>query len=199
MANVVSDIILTPAKIYKSALGTTAPADSVAADGAWPAGWTLLGWQETPLSASYTWEELESDIQESLAPVKRFKTKEELVLETTLKELDMTQLGLAWNGTVTPTAASSGVYGKDELTMGGSAAMTEYQFGIEGKYVDEDGATFPIRMLIWKATASAGGKLEFGKSATTGIPLKIKALADMSKTDGQRLFKMIKILEPAGA
>lgn len=87
--------------------------------------------------------------------------------------------------------------GKEELDAGGVSTLTKRAWGFEGKYVDEDGATFPIRLFIWKGTASMNGDLEFGKDDYAGISLQIEALADRTKSLGQQLFKMQKVLEPA--
>lgn len=197
MPNVVSDIVVSKARVYYAAVGASVPADTVAVDGSWGASWTEVGYTATPLTINYSYDELDVDIQQSLAPVLRRKTSEALALETTLAELTLDGLQLGTGGTVTDTAAGAGQPGKEELTVGGVATLTERMWGIEGSYIDEDAATFPVRVFVWKGTAIVNGTLEFGKAVQTGIPLQIKALADMSKTDGQRLFKVSKILEPA--
>ena len=106
-------------------------------------------------------------------------------------------MALAWGGTVAQTAVGAGIMGKEDYSLGGVATIPEKAWGIEGSYVDEDGATFPIRIFIWKATAEAGGDLSFGKEDYTGIPLKLGALQDMTKANGQRLLKLTKVLEPS--
>jgi hypothetical protein len=192
----VSDLILSPCKIYYSVAGTTCPADSVAVAGAWPAGWTAMGYTETPLSVEYTYDLLMAEIQEALAPVSADKIKETFKVETTLAELTLTNLNLAWNGTYTPTAATVSQVAKEELEMGGSHTMTIRQWGFEGDYISTAGASHPIRLFVWKAVADVGGKLEFGKSAKTGVPFKIQALEDLGKSSGGRLFKVQKVTGP---
>lgn len=197
MTKAICDIFSTPARILKAPVGTSAPADSVAAGGGWPAGWVEMGYTAAPLSVSYEFEEDERFIEQSLAPVDRVRTKEALTLETTLAELDLVQVGIAWAGLVTPTAAGVGQVGKEELDIGDDPVLPKYAWGFEGSYIDEDGATFPIRLFVWKATASAGGKLDFGKEKPGQTTLKVKALADMTKSAKYRLFKMQRVLEPA--
>lgn len=196
-SEIVTNIIVTPAVVYYAPYGTAVPADTVAAGTAWGGSWVKMGYTKTPLAANYETEELDVEIEQSIAPVDRVKTKEALTLETMLAELYLDGVNLGAGGTNTPTAAGAGQPGKEELTVGGTATLTKRAFGFEGTYVDEDGATFPVRVFVWRATARLNGALEFGKADTTGVPLQIKAVADMTKSVGQRLFKISKILEPA--
>jgi len=195
----VADIITTPCKILYSAVGATLPADTVAAGGSWPTGWTTLGYTKTPLSVDFVRELVEADIQESLTPIKRGAKKETLAIETTLAEINLAELTLAWGGTVSQTAAGASQPAKDELVAGDDVSLTERQWGFEGSYVSAAGNTHPIRLFIWKAVAEFGAKLEFGKADPTGTPLKINANPDMSKAAGQRLFKLQKITAPASS
>lgn len=197
MPEIVSDIILSPATVYYAPYGATVPADTVAAGTAWGGSWVKLGWTKTPLSMLYEFDELDMAIEQSLAPVKRAKVSEALTLETTLAEMYLDGVQLGSGGTVSDTAAAAGQPGKEELVVGGDAVLDERAWGFEGAYVDEDGAKFPVRVFVWKATARLNGALEFGKADYVGTPLQVKALADMTKTNGQRLFKISKVLEPA--
>ena len=197
MPNVVTDIMVSPALVYYAPSSTAVPADTVAAGTAWGGAWVSMGYTKTPLSMKYEFDEVDVNIEQSLAPVDRQKTSEGLTLETTLAELYLDGIALGSGGTVTQTPAGVGQPGKEELPLGGVATLTKRMFGFEGKYIDEDGATFPVRVFVWRATAALNDALEFGKEDSTGVSLIIKALADMTKTDGQRLFKISKILEPA--
>ena len=197
MPEIVSDIIVSPATVWYAPVGEEVPADDTPAGDDWGGNWVPVGYTKTPLSMSYEFDELDVEIEQSLAPVKRVKTKENLALETVLAELYLDGVQLGTGGTVTDTAAGAGQVGKEELDLGGEAALDEKAWGFEGTYINEDGAEFPVRLFIWKATAKLNGALEFGKADYTGISLQIKALADLSKSMGERLFKMQKILEPA--
>lgn len=197
MPSVVTDIVMTSAKVFVGTLAATLPADTVAVDGAWPAGWTAIGFTKTPLKATYDYDIGDVMIEQDLAAVDRRKVKESLTLETVLAEFSADNLNYSWDGTVTPTAAGVGQPGKEEISIGGVATLTKRQWGFEGSYIDEDGTNFPIRVFVWKATASAGAAMEMGKADYMGIPLKVSALADRTKSAGARLFKVQKILEPA--
>ena len=193
----VADMIITPCKIFYSVPGTSAPADTVAAGGAWPTGWTALGYTSVPLSVEIKREAAEADIQESLTPIQRGFKKESLIIETTLAEFTGSQLALALSGTMSQTPAGAGQPAKDELLFGDVTSVTERQWGFEGAYVSAAGNTHPIRFYIWKGVAESGCKLEFGKSDPSGTPLRITANPDLSKAAGQRLSKIVKITAPA--
>lgn len=200
MPEVVSDIILSPATVYKAPVGTALPADTVAAGTAWGGSWTKVGWTKEPVKFGYSFETLNAKIEQAIGTLRRFKTDEDLKIETVLAELTADGVLLAWDGgAVTQTAAGAGQPGKETLKLGGKVAMAEAAWGFEGAYVDEDGMTFPIRVLIYKATAEAGGDLEFGREDYVGTPLKLAAIQDMAKPVGERLFKLDKILEPASS
>lgn len=193
MAQQVSDIILTPVQVFYAPVGTAIPADTVAVDAAWPTGWVKLGYTNDPLKMSYTFDVVEAEVQESMTAVARKKAKEKVSLETTLAQLSLDQLQLAFAGAVTNQAASSGVPGKEEMDLGGSSSLPIKMWGFEGSYTDDSGNTFPIRAFVWKATSASGGDLSFGTDKYVNFPLKIDALADMSKAKGQRLCKIQRI------
>jgi len=195
----ISDIIVSPCLIYYSTVGLTLPADTVAAGGAWPAGWTALGYTETPLTAELKREGVEADIQETLTLIQRGYKVESFVVETSLAELLTNELALAWGGAFNQTAAGAGQPAKDELVAGDITAVTERQWGFEGKYVSAAGNVHPIRLFLWRGVSEFGAKLEFGKSKPTGITLRIVANPSMTLAAGLRLFKLQKITAPASS
>jgi len=195
----VTDIIVTPCRILYSAVGGTLPADTVAYDGAWGAAWTELGYTKTPLTVNYEEEHVEHDIQEALAPVHAHISKKTLALETTLAEFTGANLALALNGTQTDTAAGAGQPEKEEVDMGNSNALTIRQWGFEGQYVDEDGTTHPIRIFLWKGKVLANAELQFAKDDSTGIPLHIDGLMDLTQSSGEEFWQILKITEEASS
>lgn len=197
MPEVVSDIVVSPAVVWYAAEGEAAPdPDSVAAGVAWGGNWVKLGYTDTALSMLYEFDELDVQIEQSLAPVGRVKSAENLTLETSLAELYLDGVQLFAEGTVSDTAAGVGQVGREDLALGGEADLTVRTWGFESTYIDEDGAEFPIRLFIHRGTGRLNGALEFGKASQTGIPLQIKALADMGESQGERLFVLQKVLEP---
>jgi len=193
----VADIIVTPCKIYHSALGLTLPADSLAYGGTWPAGWTQLGLTKAPLSVDYNREPVYAEIQESLSDIPRGYKKEALTIETVLAELTLANLNLAWGGEYSTTAAGAGQVAKEELLGGDDVNPLIKQWGFEGLFVSAAGASHPIRFFVSSVMAEVGGKLEFGKADTTGVPLRIMGYSDFTKAAGQRLFKWQKVTGPA--
>jgi hypothetical protein len=200
MAKEVADILLTPVRAWYSPVGTATPelvsgsALGTAAGATWPTGWVEMGYTNTPLSFEYVHEDADADIQESLAAVKRFRIKEELNIETTLAEFDSAQMAVAFSGSA--ISISGSLVNSEVMSVGGSMTLPELQWGFEGTYVDDtNGTTYPVRVYVHKATGVAGGKLEFGKKEAVGVPLKLKALADMSKAVHNRLFKTEKIVK----
>lgn len=199
MPEVLTDIIVPfpKGKLYTAPVGTALPADTVAVGGTWT-GWTSVGYLDQPVKLTYKFDMLEIKVLQALGSVDRRKTNEELLIETVLSELTLDNVALALSsGTVTQTAAGAGQPGKEEYTLGGIATLNKKMIGFEGAYLDEDGAEFPIRVFVWKATASEGLETEWDKEKIAGVPLKWAALQDLTKPDGQRLCKWQKILEPA--
>jgi hypothetical protein len=194
----VSDLMLSNATIWLSdTLSEALPADTLAAGASWGGTWYRLGLTGAPLTAAYEYDVVEADVQESLTPVDRAKSAERLICETTLSQIDPDVQVISWGGTVTSTAAGAGQPGKKVLNLGGNNRLKRRKLGIEGDYVDEDGATFPQRIFVYIVTFAMGGTLEFNKAGYMGTTIRIAALADMSRTKGDRLLNWTKILEPA--
>ncbi len=192
----VCDLIATKARILYAPLGATLPADTVAAGGVFPAGWVEVGYTSEPTKLAYKSEELDFKVEQSLGTVRSQRVDEEASIETVLAEITAQNLALAWDGDMTSVAPGVGQPGKEELTLGGNTQLTERMWCIEGSYIDEDLALFPVRVFVWKATATTGGELQFSRKDAMGIGLKLKVLEDLSKPIKQQLMKIQKILEP---
>jgi hypothetical protein len=195
----VADIIVSPVTIYYSLPGTTQPADTVGYGGAWPAGWTALGYTRVPLSVDYTREPVMVEIQESLSEIIRGYGKESMIFETTLAEMTLANLSLAWGGTYSVTSAAAGQPAKEELVGGDDVFPLERQWGFEGLFVSAAGNSHPVRLFVYLGVAEFGGKLEFGHKDAVGLPLRLTTNPDMSKSLGQRLFKWQKVTAPAAS
>jgi hypothetical protein len=193
MATAVSDILRGPVRVFYAAVGTALPADSTAHGASWGGSWTDIGYTMSSLAMKYDVEELDLEVEQHLAPIGRIKSSEQLTLETTLASITSANLALGIEGSATTTAAGTGQVAKDELVAGDDALMTERAWGFEGHLVDSTGATRPVRVLIYKATSTFNGELEFGKKVQPGIALQIKALVDPTQTAGQRLFKLQRV------
>ena len=80
---------------------------------------------------------------------------------------------------------------------GGEFQLDERAWGVEGLYIDASNNQFPIRLFIWRATATLNGQLQFAKAAAAGIPLQIQTLGDLTQAVGSQLFKMEKVTAAA--
>jgi hypothetical protein len=136
-------------------------------------------------------------VEQSTLPVKRAVTEEKVAFETTLAELTATNLQLGMGGTVTTTVAGAGQVAFEEINAGGQAVLDERQWAVEGVYIDAANNQFPIRMFIHRATAVLNGELAFGKADSSGIPLRIDSLGDLTKAVGAQLFKFQKVTAAA--
>lgn len=178
-----------PALMYIAVTGTALPADTVGAGTAWGGAWTQIGWTETAIKLTYEYAVAAARIQETLADVARWKSEESLNWETTLAELTMANVQYAIEGTVATTAAAAGVHGYSDLTLGGNDLMTVRAWGFEwNEYIAS--VSQPIRVLVYRGTASAGVAFEGGKDKPQVVALKGTALADMTQSQGSRLFKI---------
>ena len=199
MPEVISDIVVSAARLFHSPVGTAAPLDTLDVDADWPEGWVSVGYTLEPVKAQYTFDVLEVMVQQEMGTVKRIRIKEALKLGTILAELTATNMALAFAGETTTAAATSSLAGYEEFSVGGKYELPMAQWGIEGSYVDADEVLRPIRVFVWKATAAAGGELVFNREQVAGVPLEISALHDRSKAKGRRLLAARRVLEdPTG-
>jgi len=193
----VADLLSGPILLYKAPVAEATPDTLIAAGAAWAGNWVNWGYTMAPLTAAYTFEELDYKVEQELTPVERVKTSEALTLETVLAEITAAKLAVATSGTATSTAAAAGVEAHDELTVGGENVLDKYQWGFEGTYVDASGTRWPVRMYVWKGTQSILSAQEYSTTSMVGIPIQIKALVDTTKSVGQKLFKWERVTAAA--
>lgn len=187
----VTDIIIAPATIYSAPVGEALPAiDTVQYGVAWGGNWVNMGYTLTPVSLQYDQELFELEVEQLTNPVKRLRTKETAMIETTLAEISGANLNLPLDGTVTTVAASASIRGKTTVEAGGKTTITEKAVGFEGLMKVDNTISLPVRIFFYKCTIQLNGKLEFSKKAAAGIPIQIKALADTSKVVGKQILIM---------
>ena len=185
----IADILTGPVQVWYAPVGEPFPdPNTIGAGDEWGGNWVKLGYTKTPLSAEYKSEEKEVFIQEALGPVKRWRSAESLTLETSLAELTAANFGLAVDEEATVTNPGQNQVGREDIYLGGTATLTERAWGFEGTYTDEDGNRFPVRVFVYKGTATLNGALEFGKEDYPAIPLQVKALQDVSQPAGRQLL-----------
>jgi len=194
----VTDILITPAKIWKAPVAEALPDETtVAFDASWGGNWVNVGYTLQPLTMSYDRTLFELEVEQVTGIVKRRVTKEMLMLETVLAEMTPENLQLAIGGTVTTTAAGASQVAFKDLDAGGDVQLDELAWGIEGFYEDATGVKFPVRLFVYKATAILNGQLSFAKAAAAGVPIQISAEADTSKAVGSQLIKFQRVTAAA--
>lgn len=185
----VTDILVTPATIYYAPVGETLPDEtSVGYGDAWGGNWVDLGYTLEPVSLSYETETFELEVEQITLPVRRVRTKETVMIETSLAEMTATNLALVVDGTATTTAAGVGQVGFDEILAGGSVDLSEYAWGFEGFRVTAANVRLPVRVFLYRGQAVLNGQLTFAKGAGVGIPIQIKALPDTTQDPGEQIL-----------
>lgn len=193
-----TNVIVGPAKVWYAPVGTALPDEtSVAFDASWGGSWTQLGFTKTPISFNYQTTVFEVEVEQVNGAIKQTKTKEVATIETTLAELTGDNLALATDGTLTSTAAGAGQKAYERVVGGGDPTISEYAWGFEGEYVDDAGASFPIRFFLYRGSAIMNGALTFAKADYPGIPLQVKALNDTSKATGAQIFEFHRVTAAA--
>lgn len=193
-----ADIIIGPARVLYSPVGEAIPDETTVAYGAaWGGNWEEIALTKTPFTMNRDVSTFDAMVEQSTLPVKRAITEEKVAFETTLAELTAVNLQLAMGGTVTTTPAGAGQVAFEQIVAGGKATLDERQWGVEGVYVDASNVSFPIRIIIYRATAVLNGELSFGKGDSTGIPLRIDSLGDLTKAVGAQLLIFQKVTAAA--
>lgn len=185
----VTDILVTPAKIYRAPVGTAVPDETTVAYGAsWGASWTDLGYTLEPVSLSYESETFKLMVEQLTAPVRSVRQEETVSIETVLAEITGANLNMVMDGTLTTVAAGAAQVGFDTVEAGGSVAISEYAWGFEGYRLGASNAKLPVRVFVYRGVAVLNGQLTFAKSAGVGIPLRIEVLPDTAKVAGKQLL-----------
>jgi hypothetical protein len=197
----VADVLKTGAVVWYAPVGETDPDDtSVGYGDDWGGDWERFGYTKEPLKFIYESEEADIEVEEELAPINRFRIKENLTLETVLAELTATYLEVAAGDqdTVVETPAGAAQKAVEDAGLGGVVVIGQHRWGFEGFRLDTDGDEQPLRIFIHKGTAMVNGEIEFSTKSDTypGIPIQIKALADTTQTAGQKLCMFQRVTAP---
>lgn len=194
----VTDILITPAKIFKAPVGEALPDESdIAYDEAWGGNWASVGYTLQPLSMKYDRTLFELMVEQVNGPVKRRVTAEALAFETTLAEATPANIQLGIGGSVTTTAAGAGQVAFQQLDAGGAVTLDEAAWGFEGFYENATLVKFPVRIFVFRANAILNGALTFAKAAAAGVPLQIKPMNDTAKDVGKQLIAIQRVTAPA--
>jgi hypothetical protein len=193
-----ANIIKSKAVLWYAPEGESLPDETTIGAGvAWGGNWARLGYTNAPLTLLYEDERMAIEVQELLAELDEWRTKEAGSLETVLSELTADYLSLLTDGTPSTTAAGASQVGYEELDIGGEGRVEVYAVGIEGIRYDSSDNALPIRFFAPRATFKKNGNLEFSQRTDTyvNVPIMIKALGDPDNSG--RLFKTQRVTAPA--
>lgn len=163
---------------YNSASVEALPADTVARDGSWGGSWTELGYTGG-VQYSMSNEHKHIEVDQSTIEVRSFVTKQDLMVEITIKETTVENLKYALGFGSLSTSGSSGV-----LTIASNPTLTEYTLGIEGPSPSSN-ATAAQRIRINRVVPVSEPEVVFSRDEETVCVVKFKALLDGSANIGQ--------------
>lgn len=177
-----SDVLVSPAYFWYAPVGEPLPsADTIGAGVAWGGNWKNLGYTLEPVAVNLNVETFKLYVQQLMAPLRVTRTQQELSFESVLAEMTGQNLGLVFDGTVVTTAPGPAVAGKDTVTVKGDKVdVSVYAVGIEGIRVTDTNVRVPVRFILYKASITLNGPLNFAKDAGAGIPIHVDGLVDNS-------------------
>lgn len=126
------------------------------------------------------------EIDEAIGAVEAFVTGEECAFSLICQESEATKLKLAMGyGTITTTAASAGVKGKDVMDFGGNAVVTKKTL----KYTvpRRHNPSLSIIIDLYSVVAVPSLEKKFTKKGKALIAITFRALQDLTKVAGKRL------------
>jgi hypothetical protein len=193
------DVIVGEGNLLYAPLGTALPDETTVGYGAYDSwtSWIHFGYTTEPITFNYSYDEFSVEVQQSLAPIKRRKTTESMVISTTLAQFTGDILALVTGGTNTDTAAGASQKGFSRVTTGGSSNIAEYMVAVEGYRIDDVGTQQPVRVFLYKATITASGDMPFDKAGVTGLPVTITGLTDPDRAVGSNLYEAQIVTAPA--
>jgi hypothetical protein len=193
-----ANIMKSGAVLWYAPLGTALPAITTLGAGvAWASPWARVGFTSEPLKLLYEDERMDVEVDEQLAPLEDWRTKEMATLETVLAEVIADYIQLLTGGTVTTGAAGTGVAGYEQLDIGGFARVTQYAVGFEGIRYDANSNALPQRALIPIASFKLNGEMEYSKKSDSylKLPIQIKGFGDPA--NGGRVIRWQRVTAPA--
>lgn len=148
---------------YSATSPAVLPAESVALGGAWPSSpqvWTPIGATEEGVTMAFRRNTQDLTVEEQITPVAVETTDADLRFEVSLSEDTLEKMRIAFGGgTVTTTAAASGVIGKKVLVI--STDLDHFALGFECK--NPEG--FFRRMLVPDIVSVADVSTPFRRAA----------------------------------
>jgi hypothetical protein len=177
-------VMATAATLYRGPVGEPKPDETLIGYGeAWGGGWVNLGYTLEPLTFSLESVLVRVRVEQLLSAVRIFRRQEGLVLETVLAEMTSDNLAMALDGAITVGD------GYQIIEAGGNWVMSEYAWGFEGYRFSDAGEKLAVRFFVHKGIAVLRAPIRWGRGVATGIPLRIEAIADLTRSAGKQLVE----------
>lgn len=147
---------IDPSDVSQPAL----PADTVAINAAWPAGWVPIGATQEGVTLTFSRSTENITVEESEVPVDVRTTEVNMAVNTTLSEDTFESMRVAFGGgTITTTPATATTPGTRKLVI--SNELQQFAMGLEGR--NEFG--FWRRILIPIVLSVADAEAQFRRAA----------------------------------
>lgn len=132
---------------YNPATPAVLPADTAALGFAWASPWEAIGATLEGVTVSFSREANDIRIEEQSTPVDQKTTSAGFTISVTLSEDTLRVMRYAYGGgTITTTAAATGVTGKQRLVI--SEEVEHFALGLEGQAPPRTGIATPWRRLL---------------------------------------------------
>lgn len=177
-------LLMTAATLYRAPVGEPVPDENIGYGEAWGGNWVQLGYTLEPLRFSLESDLMRVRVEQLLSAVRIFRSQEGLVVRTTLAELTSDNLALALDGAITVGDNCQ------IIEAGGDFAMREWAWGAEGYRLNRRGDKVAVRVFVHRGVAVLDGAITMGRTMATGIPLRIEAIADITRPPGKQLMEI---------
>ena len=175
------NIVNGPLSLYFAAVGTAFPL----IDDDPPTDFTLIG---TSGAKNYMEDGVAVAMSQSIevfrglgstAPLKAFRTEEDLVVTVKMADLTLAEVRRALNeNAVTNTSASSGIPGKDEINLNRGVDVNTIALLVRGIGKSAQFETGNVQFEFDKVYEAASPELIFLKGEPVGVSLEFHALED---------------------
>lgn len=166
------------ANMYYGAASATKPLDSIDYDGDWGVAWTPFGFSEDGVATEKNTDTEDVKASEQVTPLNVLVTGVNFIVRITVIESTLEFMKVAFGGgTLTTTAASTGVIGKKTLTLGTS--LDRYAIGFEV----ENELGYWTRMYVPKVLSVATVGTEFKLNGIRAYPIEFRAICKPSEVE----------------
>jgi hypothetical protein len=175
------EILTGVGDLYIAPLSTAFPAVNAVPG----ASWRHLGYTQDGVTIKKTQKINQVMVDQETGPVKASRSEETLTVETTLAEMTLSNLADYLGGTVTTTAAGSGVIGEKEIGLYAGADVKNFAILFRGKSAYGD---YPAQYEIPVAYFDGDVEMKADKSDNTKLKVVFQALVDQNAVSASEKF-----------